>query len=440
MSSRYARQTTIPGWDQEKLRNSKVAIVGAGELGFFTALPLVCLGVGKIEIFDNTPVTAEAYPYIGRRGNPKSMVVADYLGKINPNVKVTGNRTKIDMFSTPNLAPYDVLVDCGNDQKTTDLIYDYAKGKNKYLIGVRRSLGGGEIAALPHKVSAPAKKEPDPGADMLLGGIAAEEVRKTINPLTVDDKILDQKMQYDQFHGRRFYQGDRAATSDPGRFDPGTLRTVVIGAGGTGCFGNLGLVLMGVGELTFYDYDKVDNTNLNRQFLHYDSVGEYKVDSLVKKVATISKGKVYGKNKQITADNIREIGKPDYLIDCVDNVRTRSDMNRYSQTKKIPLIKIGTNERQAEVVVCVPGETPCLNCYTNIDELVAATPEHCDQNPVPSVVTSNQIAVGIALKEFENLVRGIPPFIGTLNYHASAPSRGFGSDPELFDCGCGYRG
>jgi adenylyltransferase/sulfurtransferase len=50
--SRYARQTLITWWDQEKLRDSRVLVVGAGALGNEIVKNLTLVGVGTIEIVD----------------------------------------------------------------------------------------------------------------------------------------------------------------------------------------------------------------------------------------------------------------------------------------------------------------------------------------------------------------------------------------------------
>jgi len=49
---KYDRQSRIPDWDQKKISNAKVAVVGAGALGNHVCLGLIGLGVGSIKIFD----------------------------------------------------------------------------------------------------------------------------------------------------------------------------------------------------------------------------------------------------------------------------------------------------------------------------------------------------------------------------------------------------
>ena len=49
---RYSRQMLIPGWDQEKLKDSTIVLVGAGAIGSYVATILVSSGIGKLIIID----------------------------------------------------------------------------------------------------------------------------------------------------------------------------------------------------------------------------------------------------------------------------------------------------------------------------------------------------------------------------------------------------
>ncbi len=55
---------------------------------------------------------------------------------------------------------------------------------------------------------------------------------------------------------------------------------LVVGAGGLGCPAALNLVLAGVGHIRICDFDTVEMSNLNRQFLHTEqSIGTDKARS-----------------------------------------------------------------------------------------------------------------------------------------------------------------
>ena len=49
---KYERQSCIDGWDQTKLSDARVALIGAGALGNHVCLGLIGLGIGTIKIYD----------------------------------------------------------------------------------------------------------------------------------------------------------------------------------------------------------------------------------------------------------------------------------------------------------------------------------------------------------------------------------------------------
>ena len=51
---RYDRQERITGWDQKKLKDATVSIVGDGKTAQYIALPLAALGVGEIRIIGDS--------------------------------------------------------------------------------------------------------------------------------------------------------------------------------------------------------------------------------------------------------------------------------------------------------------------------------------------------------------------------------------------------
>ena len=50
---KYDRQSRIPHWDQDKLSEASVAVIGAGALGNHVCLGLIGLGVGTIKIYNS---------------------------------------------------------------------------------------------------------------------------------------------------------------------------------------------------------------------------------------------------------------------------------------------------------------------------------------------------------------------------------------------------
>lgn len=92
-SDRYASLRLIPWWRQERLREARVLVVGAGALGSEVLKNLALLGVGSLYVVDRDVVEAAnlARGVLYRasdRGRPKSECAARAVKEINPEVRV----------------------------------------------------------------------------------------------------------------------------------------------------------------------------------------------------------------------------------------------------------------------------------------------------------------------------------------------------------------
>lgn len=89
---RYSRLRLIPWWDQERLKNATVMVVGAGAIGNELIKNLALLGIGRILIFDmdsieNTNLTRSVLYRAKDVGRYKAEVAAERAMEINPDVK-----------------------------------------------------------------------------------------------------------------------------------------------------------------------------------------------------------------------------------------------------------------------------------------------------------------------------------------------------------------
>ena len=93
MVERYARLTLIPWWDQDRLRDAKALVVGAGALGNEIIKNLALLGVGRIHVVDmdrieSSNLSRSALFRQSDVGEYKACVVAKHAMSMNPDVQV----------------------------------------------------------------------------------------------------------------------------------------------------------------------------------------------------------------------------------------------------------------------------------------------------------------------------------------------------------------
>lgn len=107
-------------------------------------------------------------------------------------------------------------------------------------------------------------------------------------------------------------------------------KVLVIGAGGLGAPTLLYLAAAGVGTLGIIDFDRVDESNLQRQVIHVvDTVGELKVDSARQAIARLNphvKVEVYSDRLEPQMA-VGLISRYDLIVDGTDNFATRYLVN-----------------------------------------------------------------------------------------------------------------
>lgn len=130
---RYSRHLLLPEVGeagQHRLLSSSALLIGAGGLGSPAALYLAAAGVGRIGIVDNDAVDAsnlqrQIIHTTERIGTPKVASARQALSALNPDVKVDEYPLRLTAENALEiLAPYDVIVDGGDNFPTRYLIND----------------------------------------------------------------------------------------------------------------------------------------------------------------------------------------------------------------------------------------------------------------------------------------------------------------------------
>lgn len=125
-------------------------------------------------------------------------------------------------------------------------------------------------------------------------------------------------------------------------------KIAIFGLGGVGGFVFEALLRSGVKNLAIVDGDNISNSNLNRQIIaSIDNVGKSKVKEFEKRAKSINKdANIYALNKKITENNLEEIlediekniGKLEYIIDAVDDLKVKVKNILICQEKNIKCI------------------------------------------------------------------------------------------------------
>jgi molybdopterin/thiamine biosynthesis adenylyltransferase len=124
---RYARHIMlreVGGPGQQRLRDSSVAMIGAGALGGPAAMYLAAAGVGALTIIDDDTVSLSnlqrqvlfATPDVGRA---KTEVARERLEALNPDVVIRGEHVRLNVNNAEALiAGADIVID-GSDSFAT---------------------------------------------------------------------------------------------------------------------------------------------------------------------------------------------------------------------------------------------------------------------------------------------------------------------------------
>jgi molybdopterin/thiamine biosynthesis adenylyltransferase len=111
--------------------------------------------------------------------------------------------------------------------------------------------------------------------------------------------------------------------------------------------------------------DTVDQTNLNRQILHFDrDIGRKKAVSAEEKLTAINPDiRINAIATRIDETSaVRLVGNADGIVDAMDNYPTRYLLNDMAIKKNIPLFHGAIRGFYGQATTIIPGKTPCLKC------------------------------------------------------------------------------
>jgi len=166
-------------------------------------------------------------------------------------------------------------------------------------------------------------------------------------------------------------------------------KILIVGAGGLGSPAAMYLAAAGIGNITIYDNDEVELSNLQRQIAHHTP--DIGIDKVISTQQTLKKlnpdVQVLAVKQRLTGEQLElEVEKADVVLDCSDNFTTRFAINKACVRHQTSLVSGAAIRFEGQVSVFTPGtnNSPCYNCLYNSDgeEL-----QNCATNGVIAPIT-----------------------------------------------------
>lgn len=185
-----------------------------------------------------------------------------------------------------------------------------------------------------------------------------------------------------------------------------TAKVALIGCGALGSVIADTLVRAGVGHLKIVDRDFLELSNLQRQTLFSESdvaSGLPKAVAAAERLRQINSSvSVEPVVADVVSSNIRQlVDRSDLILDGTDNFEIRFLINDVSIATETPWIYGGCLGADGQMMVVLPGETPCLHCLMIDGPPAPGTTATCDSfgilSPIINVVASFQAMEAIKL-------------------------------------------
>ncbi|MGR3984302.1 MAG: HesA/MoeB/ThiF family protein [Gammaproteobacteria bacterium] len=155
---------------------------------------------------------------------------------------------------------------------------------------------------------------------------------------------------------------------------------LIVGMGGLGSPAAMYLTAAGVGRLLLADFDRVEESNLQRQIIHaHADIGELKAASAARTLRELNPAvEVTTLDYSLDFDDLLEhAAAADVLLDCTDNFPTRFAMNRASLQTRKPLVSAAAIRWEGQVTAFDPRapDSPCYQCLYPDENIESATCE-----------------------------------------------------------------
>jgi molybdopterin/thiamine biosynthesis adenylyltransferase len=408
ISDRFHRQELIKGWRQDKIQDTRIIVIGKDRLSDMLISDLMSFGIGSI----------------------KRVGYSDFLDfeKINKDVYLEQLDEELSNYPLAEvmLKDADIVIDATNDirskyysalssikigmryfsvaaSQSSFSLYSLKKEKDAEKESAERSIDN-LIKHHDKECRSDTRQGPQGMLNSIVcSAMATDEIRKSIFALE-NDITMDKYINSDII--------------EPGELLKGK-RIVQVGAGAIGTFTALALSQTGA-HVKVIDFDVVEETNLNRQFLFYDDIGKNKAEALTRKLKRFSNRIKSSKDKIDRTFNPENYDKGcDAIFSCVDNNEARYYMNLASKMYGIPLVNGGSSLFAGAAMTYFPGKTACLDCQTGnrLREMERKKTEESDEPKrnerrlpgecfQPSLIISNQVVGALMINAYAKSLKG----------------------------------
>lgn len=149
-----------------------------------------------------------------------------------------------------------------------------------------------------------------------------------------------------------------------GKYSPQCLQ--VVGLGGVGSHCAHMLCRSGVGKLRIIDFDQVSLSSLNRHAAaNLQDVGKSKAQVLKDKLLSIvpwCQIEAITEMFVMSQADILLQGKPDFVIDCIDDINTKAELIAYCKNHDLPVItSMGAGGKSDPTRIRIAPMSDCIN-------------------------------------------------------------------------------
>jgi len=125
---------------------------------------------------------------------------------------------------------------------------------------------------------------------------------------------------------------------------------MVVGCGAVGSFAIEALARSGIGHLILIDFDKVEESNINRQLFALGStVGQSKVEIAKQRILDINPDIKVDIYNMFFDENTDIDVKPDFVIDAIDTVPSKIALYKWCGDRNVPFISSMGAARKTDI-------------------------------------------------------------------------------------------